>query len=140
MLPCIAAVAIATFVGKKTFESYAYETRSLLMQNVEALAGESDESGPEDNLVTCNGALWLDTWIKTGKVTTYTHYTDTTDKKAIYPISKCCASHQGEGKLRGDNTLINFGSPQNEEEVECIGPLGHRTIGDVISEYFNKKD
>ena len=38
MLPCIAAVAIATFVGKKTFASNAYETNSLLMQNVEALA------------------------------------------------------------------------------------------------------
>ena len=38
MLPCIAAVAIATFVGKKTFVSNAYETGNLLMQNVEALA------------------------------------------------------------------------------------------------------
>ena len=45
MLPCIAAVAIATFVGKKTFESHAYATSSLLMQNVEALADESDENG-----------------------------------------------------------------------------------------------
>ena len=34
MLSCIAAVAIATFVGKKTFGSHAYETSSLLMQNV----------------------------------------------------------------------------------------------------------
>lgn len=37
MLSCIAAVAIATVVGKKTYESHAYETSSLLMQNVEAL-------------------------------------------------------------------------------------------------------
>ena len=41
MLPCIAAVAIATFVGKKTMESNAYEKNSILMENVEALsAGE----------------------------------------------------------------------------------------------------
>ena len=37
MLLCIAAVAIAKFVGKKTFEAHAYETSSLLRQNVEAL-------------------------------------------------------------------------------------------------------
>ena len=36
-LSCIAAVAIATFVGAKTFESNAYEN-GLLTQNVEALS------------------------------------------------------------------------------------------------------
>lgn len=42
MLPCIAAVAIATFVGKKTFESSALERDALLAQDVEALSqGES---------------------------------------------------------------------------------------------------
>jgi len=38
MLPCIAAVAIATFVGAKSFKTSAYESNDLLMQNVEALA------------------------------------------------------------------------------------------------------
>jgi len=38
MLPCIAAVAIATFVGKKTLDSHAFESDGLLVQNVEALA------------------------------------------------------------------------------------------------------
>lgn len=37
MLPCIAAVAIASVVGKKILESHANETSNLLMQNVEAL-------------------------------------------------------------------------------------------------------
>lgn len=36
-LPCIAAVAIATFVGKKAFESNALERNSILLENVEAL-------------------------------------------------------------------------------------------------------
>ena len=45
MLSCIAAVAIATVVGKKTFESHAYETNSLLLQNVEALSNPSDGDG-----------------------------------------------------------------------------------------------
>lgn len=43
MLSCIAAVALATVVGKKTYESHAYETNSLLMQNVEALADNDGE-------------------------------------------------------------------------------------------------
>lgn len=45
MLSCIAAVAIATVVGKKTFESHAYETSNLLMQNVEALSTPNDDGG-----------------------------------------------------------------------------------------------
>lgn len=42
MLPCIAAVAIATFVGKQAYESSAYESNSLLAQNVEALSSGED--------------------------------------------------------------------------------------------------
>ncbi len=54
MLPCLAAVAIATIVGKKAFESRAYETNSLLMQNVEALT--DNESERES---TCKGLLGI---------------------------------------------------------------------------------
>ena len=44
LLPCIAAVAIATIVGAKTFKSNAVESDDLLMANVEAMAnGESRE-------------------------------------------------------------------------------------------------
>ena len=43
-LPCIAAVAFATFVGKKALEASAYEGNSLLMQNVEALSLDNNES------------------------------------------------------------------------------------------------
>ncbi len=45
MLPCIAAVAIATIVGKRTLGSNAYETSSLLMQNVAALSSGGDAPG-----------------------------------------------------------------------------------------------
>lgn len=38
MLPCIAAVAIATFVGTKAFKSNASGSNALLMANVEALS------------------------------------------------------------------------------------------------------
>ena len=42
MLSCTAAVAIATFVGKKTFESKAFASDALLTQNVEALSSGVD--------------------------------------------------------------------------------------------------
>ena len=45
MLSCIAAVAIATFVGKKTFGSNAFESDALLVQNVEALSSGVDGEG-----------------------------------------------------------------------------------------------
>lgn len=44
MLLCMAAVAFVTFVGKKSFESHAYETGCLLMQNLEALSSSDDWS------------------------------------------------------------------------------------------------
>lgn len=60
MLSCIAAVAIATVVGKKTFESHAYETSNLLMQNVEALsegAGEYEYPDGYPYSSTCKVAI-----------------------------------------------------------------------------------
>lgn len=48
LLPCIAAVAIATFVGAKSFKTSAYESNDLLMQNVEALT-QSTNSGEVPN-------------------------------------------------------------------------------------------
>lgn len=44
MLPCIVAVAIATFVGKKTFESSALERNNIMLENVEALS-QGDAGG-----------------------------------------------------------------------------------------------
>ena len=44
VLPCIAAVAIATFVGTKTLGTNASESNPLLSRNVEALASASSES------------------------------------------------------------------------------------------------
>lgn len=45
MLPCIAAVAIATFVSTKTIKSNASEGNDLLMENVEALSLTGDNGG-----------------------------------------------------------------------------------------------
>lgn len=43
MLPCIAAVAIATVVGKKTFRSHVHESDKLLMANIEALTNSTED-------------------------------------------------------------------------------------------------
>lgn len=42
MLPCIAAVTIATFVGTKTIKSVEGDNNALLMANVEALSSNGD--------------------------------------------------------------------------------------------------
>ena len=55
MLPCIAAVAIATFVGKKTLDSHAFESDGLLVQNVEALADPDVPSSIGYNSTHLNG-------------------------------------------------------------------------------------
>lgn len=48
MLSCVAAVAIAAMVGKKTYESHVSD--SLLLENVEALA---DAAGESTSVGTC---------------------------------------------------------------------------------------
>ena len=44
LLPCIAAFAIATFVGAKALRSNASESNALLMANVEALSEDEWEN------------------------------------------------------------------------------------------------
>ena len=51
MLSCIAAVAIATFVGKKNIESCVFENDALFAQNVEALSNGAD--GQNQYIVDC---------------------------------------------------------------------------------------
>ena len=46
MLPCIAAVATATFIGTKTLKSNASENNALLIANMEALSQSSDSFDP----------------------------------------------------------------------------------------------
>ena len=57
LLPCIAAVAIATFVGTKALKSNASESNALLMANVEALSAETEDSEERRNCVN-NGGNW----------------------------------------------------------------------------------
>ena len=91
MLSCIAACAIVSgYVGMKAYESHAYESNSLLMQNVEALTQDGGDKGadeaPSDGLVTGVGPTWRDSFIKTGKITAREHCKDTIDNYVVYPF------------------------------------------------------
>lgn len=62
LLPCIAAVAIATFVGAKSFKTNASESNDLLLASVEALTqntggGEYEFPDGYPYTSTCNVAI-----------------------------------------------------------------------------------
>lgn len=62
LLPCIAAVAIATVVGTKTLQSNADESNELLMANVEALTDGEDAPWFRVKYRTtedCQFSLWV---------------------------------------------------------------------------------
>ena len=105
MLPCIAAIAIATVVGKKTFESHANETSSLLMQNVEALSQGGDN--PPD------GYVWVDS-----KQTYDCTYKLTLNGEGKIKIS--IGNHGSLVTLSGDaNATITYTIPS--ARVDCYG-------------------
>lgn len=144
MLSCIAACAIVSgYVGMKAYESHAYESNSLLMQNVEALTQDGGDKGadeaPSDGLVTCVGPTWRDSFIKTGKITAREHCKDTIDNYVVYPFSKCCSAHQGEGNLIGNNIEMNCGTPIKRTPIPCEGEEMHQSLEDIMSEYFRKE-
>ena len=62
LMPCIVAVAFATFVGKNTFESHANETVDLLMQNLEALSNDEDDWSdcPRDKYIRNAKESWCE--------------------------------------------------------------------------------
>ena len=146
-----AVVVAAGFAAYKSYGAYGAQDNSLLMQNIEALA-QSNEPGsepgsdssegvsggtnaPSDKYVVCNGPLWKDSYLKTGKVTTIIHLYDSVDIQAIYPVSKCCAKYQGEGILEGNNVGIGYGTAEKETEVKCQGESKHRSLPEAINDF-----
>ena len=115
MLSCIAAVAIATFVGKKTFEKNAFESNALLAQNVEALS-QGDTGGgssvcPGPDIYTFTGSFYGDTYARF-------HFADGLDlvyKHVTY--TECYADYPNLGVHKsGFNGYadINFGETSYE--------------------------
>lgn len=83
MLPCIAAVGIAVFIGKKYYDSHVSEANGLLMQNVAALS--SGEAAQRYNL------CYFESKVVKGR----TYYdcvncqTKVYDEKGVGTVSKC---------------------------------------------------
>lgn len=140
----MAAIAIAAFVGKETYATYASVENDLLSQNVEALADETEEGMiVENELVRCIGSeRWLDSFIRFGYVTTIEHYIDTLDKRRIYEVSQCCAKHKNnEGPFQGNNYIKNYRFTGNEKQITCLGFNNHRELEDALDEfYYNNED
>ena len=102
MLPCIAAVAIATFVGTKSFKANASESNSLLMANVEAL---SEDTEPKPQKCTkaregATGSCYRDKTITLpdGKVVPYPEfagtYVNSVEEYEVYPGSPINCQHE----------------------------------------------
>ena len=133
MLPCIAAVAIATYVGKKTFESHANETSSLLMQNIEALSNpEFGDGGESESDYPCSMGTPRYARVATtsGKIEFVEHYSDGIDGEKgtdlVYTMSFIGCVADGTGSLKGDNFSIP-GSRSNSKYQECKGAQGHQS-------------
>lgn len=107
MLSCIAAVTIATFVGKKTYEKNAFESNALLAQNVEALSqgdtgGGASECEFGDPIYARIGTFY-------GKTNKRVHYNgggnvDHVFKDVTY--TECYAFDPNRGEVRGTNGAI----------------------------------
>lgn len=127
MLPCIAAIAIATFVGKKSFVSNLYEGNELLVQNVEALSS-SGEDDYDSSVCNTGGEHNAIVEVATGKVQARVHYNDgingTYGLDEVFDINykRCCA--YGIGTKKGGNYSWVTGKGTSTH-VECIGPQGH---------------
>ena len=104
MLPCIAAVAFATFVGTKTLRSNASESNSLLMANVEALS-EDTEPKPQPQKCTkaregAMGSCYRDKTITLpdGRVVPYQEfagtYVNSVEEYEVYPGSPIICQHE----------------------------------------------
>lgn len=100
MLSCVAAVAIATFVGKKAYEPSLNESSDLLKQNVEALTQGNEEPYPEERKKT----IVADTPLQTA---------NTMESVGVHSFS------QYNGKIRYIKPLDNvIYSPTSNDEFE----------------------
>ena len=131
MLPCIAAVAIATFVGKKTFESHAYETSSLLMQNVEALSQSGGDEGGNGDDSPCSSGFPHFARIAnlSGKIEIVRHYADGDNGNygidAVYIKDYAGCIADGSGNLKGGDFSYHTDERLSSYQ-ECKGAVGHK--------------
>lgn len=134
MLPCIAAVVIATLVGRKTLSLDVSEASSLLMQNIDALTQGEGEI-VQDELVVCMGPRCNISYIKSGRISIIEHILDTIDTKTRLSISKCCSSSLNkDGDFQGNNTTMTYREIASEW-IPCVGNGNHLSFEDAFYEF-----
>ena len=108
MLPCIAAVAIATVVGKKTYEKNAFEGNALLAQNVEALS--QGDTGGGSSECEFGSPIYAEVGAYYGKTNTRIHYEEGGNIDHVYKdvtYTQCYAFKPNCGERKGANGIIN---------------------------------
>ena len=135
LLPCIAAVAIATYVGAKSFKTNASESNNLLLANVEALSSELDMNAVDDDdddpCAMMGQPLYSLVATTSGMVEHVVHFQDGNDDDnlgldKVYTISFTACIAKGSGSLKGfDGNIEGETSPYTYQE--CKGAQGHHT-------------
>ena len=91
MLPCIAAVTIATIVGKKTLDSNAVNCNELFAQNVEALSYVEENNVPNGYVLKLDPIQTKTCWkqdVDPNDFEIRTDYNDETGEKYSYKVYK----------------------------------------------------
>lgn len=123
MLPCIAAVAIATFISKKSFESKSMGYEVLLAQNVEAL---SKDEGGGSGVSTCSGSsTWGITSIEEGDFSKWEHdysrdYESESGYDDEYTVTVEICLAEGNGRNTGSNSQYYITKEEKCGSEECV--------------------
>lgn len=115
MLSCIASVAIATVVGKKTYEKNAFEGNALLAQNVEALS--QGDTGGGSSECEFGPAIYLEVGSYHGKSTARIHLDNGIDivyKNVTFTECYAYAANYGEKSGFNGYAEINLGESSYE--------------------------
>lgn len=129
ILPCIAAIAIVTFLGKKTFEFNMRETNSLLLLNVEALS-DGDDAWDSGSNCSFGDPIYGIVYSISGTEHIVMHYMDGIDGKPGTDLAYsqsfygCVAS--GNGPYKGSNYTMIYNISQ-VTYPECKGKSGHNS-------------
>ena len=127
VLSCVAAVAIATFVGKKAYEFSYGESKTLFKLNIEALT--QDEITPCIYNDECGGVCaYANVGHCKGRTYCVTHVCDSVDVRMEYSYESCYAN--GHGIMQGSNMTYNV---LQEELIytKCTGERGHVYFPDI---------
>lgn len=105
----------------------SHETKNvntLLMQNVEALAGYEGEQAMQGNSDCPGSAEYNDTGVMTGEATLRIHLHDSVDRVIVQSYKKCYAL--GHGKDSGNDNEYFDVMTKSSKESDCLGEQYHK--------------